>query len=106
MGGLVGFAILEIGGVQLRRAGVVIIEPLVPQRFEIQEVSGIFLDRPFAFGLSGEDFGRQSAHGFGQAFRGSAKPLEKFGRRVRSRAQAQTCDRTSGARSGIGRMVR
>ena len=59
----------EIGRVQLRSAGVVIIEPLVPQRFEIEQVSRVFLDRPFSFVLSREDFGQQSAHRFGQTDR-------------------------------------
>ena len=44
MGGLVRFAVFQIGWMQLRRAGLVVIKPLVPQRFEIEKVSGIFLD--------------------------------------------------------------
>ena len=85
MGGLVGLAILEIGRVQVRRSGVVIIEALVPQRFEIEKMSGIFLDRPFAVMLSGKDFGWQSADGIGQAFRRAPEPLQKFGRRLAPR---------------------
>ena len=61
MGGRVGLAVLEIGGMQLRGAGIVIIEPLFPQRFEIGEVSGVLLDRPLALRLSGEDIGPMEA---------------------------------------------
>jgi hypothetical protein len=52
MGGRVRFAVLKIGGMKLSGAGVIIIEALVPQRFKIEEMSGIFLDRPLAFMLS------------------------------------------------------
>ena len=52
MGGFVRFAILEIGRVQFGGAGVVIIQPQVPQRFQIEKVTDIFLDRPLPFGFS------------------------------------------------------
>jgi hypothetical protein len=79
MGGLVCFAILEIGRVQLRGPGVVIIQPQVPQRFEIEKVTGIFLDGPLALAPPGQDLRRQPANSTSQPFRREAEPFQKFG---------------------------
>ena len=87
MGGFVCLAILEIGRVQLRCACVVIVQPLVPQRFEIQEVSGIFLDRPFALGPAGEEFWWQSVDRLDEAFRHASKSLQKFGSDLHTEAK-------------------
>jgi hypothetical protein len=87
VGGLVCFPILEIGRVQLGRAGVVIVEALVPQRFQVEEMARIFLDRPLAIAPFGEDFDRQAAHRAGQALRCRAKPFQKFRSSLRAEAQ-------------------
>jgi hypothetical protein len=89
MRGLVRLAILEIGRGQLRSAVVVIVQPRLPQRFEIEEMSGILLDGPLALVLAGENFGRQSANGIGQAFRRAPEPLEKFGSRTRPKTELE-----------------
>jgi hypothetical protein len=85
--GVMGLAILEIGWVQLGSARVVIIEPLVPQRFEIEEMAGIFLDRPLALVLSRQHFWRQSADGAGEACGRTSQAFEKFGRCIRAEAE-------------------
>ena len=87
MGGFVRLAILKIGCVQFGSAGVVIIEPLVPERFEIKEMPGIFLDRPFAVSPANQDFGRQSTNGIGQAFRRAPEPLQEFGSSLGAEAE-------------------
>ncbi len=80
VGGFVRFSVLEIGGMQLGGAGVVIVETLVPERFEVEEMAGVFLDGPFSVGAVREDFRRQVAHGGGEAFRCASQSLEKGGR--------------------------
>ena len=87
MPGFVRLAVLQIGRVQLRRALVVIIEPLLPQRFEVRQVSRIFLDGPLAFAPTREDFERQSAHEAGEAFWRTPQALQKFGSDIQVEAE-------------------
>ncbi len=76
MAGFVGFAILEIGGVEIGGAGLIIIEALVPERFEIKKMSGVFLDRPFVAAPARKSFARQPADGIGQPFRRFPEPFQ------------------------------
>ena len=87
MGGLVCFAILQIGRVQLGGACVVIIQAQGPQRFEIKKVANIFLDGPLAVALPGQGCTRQSANGLSQPFRRAPKSFHEFGSDLRAEAE-------------------
>ena len=72
-------AVFQIGGMQLRHALVIIIKPLFPKRFEIEEVSGVFLDRPFVILATRQRFARQSLDSSGEPVRRAPQPLEQCG---------------------------
>jgi len=99
MAGFVGLAIFKVGGMQLGSARIVIIETLFPERLEIEEVAGVFLDRPFAVTASGKDFGRQSADRISQAFRSSPKSFQKFRSCVRPEAELKLAVEPASCRS-------
>ena len=79
VGGFVSFAVLEIGGVKCFSAAGVIVEALVPERFEVEEVAGVFLDRPFVIAAFGQDFAREAVDGGSEAVGGGAEAIENFG---------------------------
>ena len=89
MGGFVGFAVFQVGGMKRAGAGGVIVEALFPERFEIEKVSGVFLDRPFAVALSREDFGREAVNGIREPVRRLPKTLEKLRRGVGAKAELE-----------------
>jgi len=51
--GFVGFSILQVGGGELRSGCNIIVDSRQPQRFEVEQVSGVFLGRPFLFRFRG-----------------------------------------------------
>ena len=89
MMGFVGLAVFQVGGVKCNSAGGVIVEALLPERLEIEKVAGVFLDRPFAVRLSGEDFGRESADGGAQPVRRLPETLKKLRRGVGAKAKLE-----------------
>jgi hypothetical protein len=75
----VGFAIFEIGGMKRFGAASVIVEALVPERFEIEKVAGIFLDRPFIVVAFGQSFGSEAVDGGSEAVGCGTEAVENFG---------------------------
>ena len=51
----VGFAIVQVGGSELMVARHVVLHAREPQRFEVNQVTGVFLRRPFLLRFPGED---------------------------------------------------
>ena len=64
---------------QLRRTGVVVVQPLLRERFKIQKMACIFLDRPFVIRPAGEGFRRHSDYGSSKPIRRLPQALEQCG---------------------------
>jgi len=67
--GFVRPAVLEVRSAQRHRAVAEVIEPEVPQRFEIEKVPGIFLDGPLAVLATRQECVRHFAHRCGESLR-------------------------------------
>lgn len=82
--------VLEICGTQHLGARLEVIEPPIPQRLEVQQMPGVFLDRPLVRGgPARQEFGRESADRFSKAIGCAAQALENFIRAVRPEAELE-----------------
>jgi len=77
--GLVSLAISQVSRRKFVSIGQKVIHAREPQRFEVEQVPGMFLGRPFISGFSDQCFARGTAHEFFQSRRGAAQARTQVG---------------------------
>ena len=76
---LVSPAVRQVCGVKRRRAAIEIVEPLIPERLEVEEMAGMLLNRPAAIRPVHPNVGRHPGEDGAGAIRGQGQPIQQRG---------------------------